>query len=60
MKNNRIPYLGAFPFLAFTTAAVLSPANTIPITHQTKVLTMAASMISLLIILLAARTVNII
>jgi hypothetical protein len=56
-----IPAFLDYLFLAFTTATGLSPANTIPITHQAKVLMMTEAMISLLIIvLLAARAVNII
>ena len=56
-----VPRYLDYLFLAFNTATAFSPTATTPITHQSKVLMMTESIISLLIIaLLAARAVNII
>lgn len=56
-----VPHYLDYLFLAFNTATAFSPSDTTPITHQSKVLMMTESLISLLIIaLLAARAVNII
>ena len=47
-------------FVAFTAATALSPADTLPLTRQAKLLMMAEAILSLVIIvLLAARAVNI-
>src|SRR2546423_4605763 len=59
-KTGWIPEFVDYLFLAFTAATALSPADTLPLTRQAKLLMMAEAILSLVIIvLLAARAVNI-
>ncbi len=46
-------------FLAFNTSTALSPTDTMVLSHRAKLLTMAQSLISLMVIaVLAARAIN--
>jgi uncharacterized membrane protein len=59
--TNWAPGFVDYLFLAFCTATALSPADTVPLTRRAKVLMMLQAAISMLIIvLLVARSVNII
>ena len=59
-KTGWIPEFVDYLFLAFTAATALSPADTLPLTRQAKLLMMAEAILSLVIIvLLASRAVNI-